>query len=270
MEYQNFDCQIDDGCARVRMIGPGAPRLEDLCDEFLDLGLRLQEDRAVRCILLTDGDHAFAFHHELADLSRAQLGAEGTGRLDAGMEMARKIVTLMAEIPKPIVAATRGDIRNFGLGFFMAADIRLAAPTATFTAPDPTSGLLPGWGLSHVLPRLIGPGRTLEFLLTRRTLTAADAAAIGLVDRLIDEGRWEEELDAVARKLSLVPQPAFSLLKLSVQQAANLDFTSMLSLEWEAQQQCWQSLETSEGLRAWQEGRDPVLGVDPKNIESED
>ncbi|PIV81551.1 hypothetical protein COW53_03765 [bacterium CG17_big_fil_post_rev_8_21_14_2_50_64_8] len=262
MEYQNFDCQIDDGCARIRMIGPGSPRLEDLGDEFLDLGLRLQEDRGVRCLLLTDGDHAFEFHHELADLSRAQSSADGIGRLDAGTEMSRKIVTLMAELPKPIIAATRGDIRNFGLGFFMAADIRLATSSATFTAPDLSAGLLPGWGLSYTLPRLIGPGRTLEFLTARRTLQAQEAFRIGLLDRLIEEEQWEEEIDTLVQRLRLIPQPAFHLLKLGVQQSVNLDYTTMLSLEWESQQQCWQSLETSEGLLAWQEGRDPVLGVD--------
>lgn len=264
MDYHNFDCQIDGGCARVRLIGPGAPRLEDLCDEFLDLGLRLQEDRAVRSILLTDGDHAFEFHHDLADLSRAMLEGDGPGRLDSGMEMIRKIITLMAEIPKPIVTATRGDIRNIGLGLYMGADIRLATPGASFTAPDPTVGLLPGWGLSSTLPRLMGPGRTMDFLLTRRTLDGTEAARLGLVDRLIEDNRWEEELDELAHRLSLVPQPAFNLLKLALQQSANLDFTSMLDLEWEAQQQCWQSLETSEGLLAWQEGREPVLGVQPE------
>ena len=65
MDYQNFDCEIAEGCATVRMIGPGAPNLADLHDEFMDLMLRLQEDRAVRVILFTDGDHAFDLHHNL-------------------------------------------------------------------------------------------------------------------------------------------------------------------------------------------------------------
>jgi len=82
---------------------------------------------------------------------------------------------------------------------------------------------------------------------------------MGLVDRLIDDEAWEEELDNFTDRLRRVPQPAIHLTKLAVQQAANLDLTSMLSLEWETQQRCWESLETAEGLRAWQEGRDPVL-----------
>ena len=56
-----------------------------------------------------------------------------------------------------------------------------------------------------------------------------------------------------------LPQPAVQLSKLGVQQASSLDLTTMLSLEWESQQQCWESLETAEGLRARQEGRDPQL-----------
>ena len=266
MEYQNFDCEIADGAARIQLIGPGAPLLSDLCDEILDLCLRLQEDRAVRALLFTDGDHAFEFHHDLADLAQAHLQNEGVERLAADEDIGRKIVTILADFPKPVVAATRGDIRNLGLGFYMAADLRLASPEATFTAADLTGGLLPGWGLTHILPRLIGPGRTLDFLWTRRTLGAQEALRIGLVDRLIPVEEWDQELQTTLDRLCSLPQPAVRLMKLAVQQAGNLDLTTMLALEWEAQQQCWFSRETSEGLLAWQEGRRPELDrLDPDN-----
>ena len=128
-------------------------------------------------------------------------------------------------------------------------------------------GLLPGWGLIHTLPRLIGPGRTLDFLWSGRTVAAAEAWQMGLVDRLIDDEVWEEELDRFTERLRRLPQPAVQLTKLGVQQAANLDLTTMLSVEWESQQQCWASLETAEGLRARPEGRDPMLEA---AIEEED
>lgn len=259
MDYQNFDCEIAEGCATVRMIGPGAPDMGGLCDEFLDLMLRLQEDRAVRIILFTDGDHAFELHHNLDGLSDAHLQNQGFEILAADEEISRRIVTMIEETTKPVVAATRGDIRNLGLGFFMAVDIRLASDKASFTSQNMAGGLLPGWGLLHILPRLMGPGRTLEFLWSGRTIPAEEACRMGLVDRLIDDEIWEEELDRFTDRVRRLPQPAVQLTKLGVQQAANLDLTSMLSLEWEGQQQCWESLETTEGLRAWQEGRDPVL-----------
>ncbi len=267
MDYQNFDCEIAGGCATVRMMGPGAPDMGDLCDEFVDMMLRLQEDKAVRMILFTDGDHAFELHHNLDILSEAHLQDQGFELLAADEEISRKIVTMIGETTKPVVAATRGDIRNLGLGFFMAADIRLASDKASFTTQDMSGGLLPGWGLMHILPRLIGPGRTLDFLWSHRTLGANEAWQMGLVDRLIDDEVWEEELDRFTERMRRLPQPAVQLTKLGVQQAANLDLTSMLSVEWESQQRCWTSLETSEGLRARQEGRDPELEV---AIEEED
>ena len=267
MEYQNFDCEIAGGCATVRMMGPGAPDMGDLCDEFVDLMLRLQEDGAVRMIMFTDGDHAFELHHHLDSLSEAHLQNQGFEILAADEEISRKIVTMIGETSKPVVAATRGDIRNLGLGFFMAADIRLASDKASFTTQDMAGGLLPGWGLMHILPRLIGPGRTLDFLWSRRTLPAAEAWQIGLVDRLIDDEVWEEELERFTERMRRLPQPAVQLTKLGIQQAANLDLTSMLSVEWESQQRCWASLETTEGLRARAEGRDPMLEA---AIEEED
>lgn len=257
MEYQNFDVEIAEGCARLSLSGPGAPDMGHFCDEFTDLMLRLEEDGAVRVILLTDGDHAFDFHHNLENLADTFQLDTGFELLAAEEEISRRIVTLMAECTKPVIAATRGDIRDAGFGFFLGADVRLATPSASFTPPDLMSGLLPGWGLSHLLPRLIGPGRTLDLLWNRRTVGGAEARQLGLVDRLVEEDAWEEELDSITQRLRSLPQPAVKLTKLGVQQAGQLDPTTMLSFEWEGQQQCWASLETGEGLKARLEGRTP-------------
>lgn len=259
MQYDNFDCDVADGCATVRLVGPGAPDLGALCDEFVDLMLRLQEDRAARVILLTDGDHAFDLHRDLDGLAGARRRGGGFEHLAADDEIARKIVMLASECPKPVLAATRGEIRNVGLGLYLAADIRVAGESATFTAPDMSGGLVAGWGLHLTLPRLLGPGRALEFLWSNRTLTAAEAERIGLVDRVLPEDLWEQELFTLTRRLSRIPQPAVQLTKLAVQQAPALDLTSMLAMEWESQQQCWESDETSEGLTALSEGREPQL-----------
>ena len=259
MQYENFDCDVADGCATLRLIGPGAPDLGMLCDEFVDVMLRLQDDRAARVILLTDGDHAFDLHRDLDQLASERGRGGGFEHLAAGDEIARKIVTLVAECPKPVLAATRGEIRNVGLGLYLAADIRLAGRSATFTAPDMAGGLVAGWGLHLTLPRLLGPGRALDFLWSHRTVTAEEAERLGLVDRILPEDLWEQELFNLTRRLSRIPQPAVQLTKLAVQQAPALDLTTMLAMEWESQQQCWESDETSEGLQAWREGRDPQL-----------
>ncbi len=262
MDYQNFDVEIAEGAARVTLIGPGAPDMGLLCDEMVNLFLRLQEDNAVRVILFVDGDHSFDYHHSLDALAEAPGSSGGMEVLAVEQEIGRRIVTLIKELHKPVISATRGEIRHNGLGFYLAADVRLAGENATFTAPELSTGIVPGWGLAHTLPRLMGPGRALEFLWSRRTLTAAEAYSAGLIDRIVADDRWEEELDSLVERMRSLPQPAVHLTKLGAQQADSLDFTSMLSFEWESQQQCWNALETAEGLTAWLEGRTPRLDAE--------
>jgi len=259
MQYQNFDIEIAEGCATVSLIGPGAPDLADLHDDFVDLMLRLQEDRAVRVILFTDGDHAFDLHHNLDSAAEVRQGGGDLTLLAAAERLSRNIVTLMHESLKPVIAATRGDVRNFGLGFFMAADIRIASSEAAFTCQDMSGGLIPGWGLTHVLPQLMGRGRALDFLWSARTIGGTEAYRLGLVDRLLETTIWEQELADFTQRLAQLPQPGVLLTKLAVEQAGQMDRTTMLSMEWESQQQCWESQETGEGLAAWQEDRAPIL-----------
>ena len=90
MQYDNFDCEVADGCATVRLVGPGAPDLGAMCDEFVDLMLRLQEDRAARVILLTDGDHAFDLHRDLEGLAGSRGRGRGFELLAAEDEIARR------------------------------------------------------------------------------------------------------------------------------------------------------------------------------------
>ncbi|MBK6733208.1 MAG: enoyl-CoA hydratase/isomerase family protein, partial [bacterium] len=104
------------------------------------------------------------------------------------------------------------------MGLFLAADIRVASESATFTAPDMSGGLVAGWGLNLTLPRLLGPGRALEFLWSSRTVAAPEALQMGLIDRLLPDDQWEQEVFALTQRGCRNPQPA-CLTKLAVQQS---------------------------------------------------
>ncbi len=268
MKYNYYDCQIDEGVASVRLLGVSLPATEELADEFLDLMLRLQEDRAARVILFEDGERPFSFGAD-RELLAEQRGQDGQSEaLSVDLQVARRVVTLCHEMPKPIIAAARGEVGEDGLGFFMIADVRLAAETATFTVADLGHGLLPDWGLSHTLPRQIGPGRMLELLWSGRTVTAPEGYAMGLIDRIIKSDRWTEELGDFARRVARLPQPAVHLSKLASQQFSQFDLTTMLSYELEAQQRCWEGLETTEGLTACLENRDPDFTLNLDDTDS--
>lgn len=258
MQYDHFDVEVREGVARAELCGLGAPALGELGDEFLDLMLRLQTDSEARVVLVTDGDHTFDLPDCRDGLAPESDTANRQRLLTSDLESVRRIVTVIQELGKPVVMATRGAVRGAGLGFYMAGDLRLASVTATFRAPDLICGLLPDWGLTYTLPRLVGPGRALDIIWSHRTVGAEEAARIGLVDRLLEDAAWDDELAAYVARLAALPQPAVRLAKLAAQQAPQFDLTAMLSYEYEAQQLCLESRETAEGLAAWQEGRPPI------------
>ncbi len=260
MNYEYFDCDIDAGQATLSLLGPDTPPLRDFGDELVDALLRLQEDRAVRVIRLNDAGSAFDATMDLRSVAEERVRGGGMETVAAGLDTVRRVVTLMQEMGKPIVATVSGDVRDAGFGLVMAADVRLASATATFTIQDMRHGLLPDWGLSYTLPRLIGPNRTLELFWSGRSVPAEEAARMGLVDRVVRSDVWDEVVDSFTRRLAQIPQPALQLSKLAVQQSPQFDMTTMLSLEFEAQQQCWDSRETVTGMSAMLSGADPDFG----------
>ncbi|MBK9305279.1 MAG: enoyl-CoA hydratase/isomerase family protein [bacterium] len=261
MTYDFFDCEVRDGVATLSLLGSGTPSLQELGDELVDALLRLQEDRAARVVLLTDAGGPFDTAMDLRAAAEAQAGDAGMGSVAADLDTIRRVVTLMQELGKPIVAAVAGDVRDSGFGLVMAADVRLAAATATFTTQDMRLGLLPDWGLTSTLPRAIGPNRALDVLWSGRTLSADEASRLGLLDRVFSAQEYEQEVEAYCRRLAGIPQPALRLSKLAVQQSSEFDLTTMLSLEYEAQQQCWDSRETSAGLAAGLDGDAADFGL---------
>ncbi len=263
MRYENFEHEIRDGVAHVTFLTPDRFSLGDLCDELLDLLLRLQDDPQARAVILSDALRPLDMSPGLEALAGARCEGSDFGELAPQIDGARRLVTALQEYAKPVVAAVRGCVRESGFGLLLAADCRLAGAGATFQPPDLGRGLLPDWGLIHALPRLVGPGRALELLWSGRTLGAEEALRAGLVDRVVPEDQWDDEIEALGRRLAALPQPAARLAKLGVQQAGQLDLTSMLSFEWEAQQQCWDSPETAEGMQAFLDDRAPDFRPPP-------
>ena len=249
MQYEHFDCDIRDGIAHIRLIGPDAPSSAVVCDEFLDLLLRLQDDNAVRALLVTDGDNAFDLATSLDGFAELRRGDGDFGPVAADLDQARKVVTMIQELVKPVVTATRGDVRGAGLGLFLAGDVRLAGRSASFTAPDVAAGLMPDWGLTFTLPRCSGRVVSSNSSGRDAPCDAEEAARLGLVDRVIPDDSWEDDLTAFLERIAQLPQPMVRLTKLAAQQNGQLDLTAMLSYEFESQLQCWESLETAEGLK---------------------
>lgn len=245
MNYEFIDCDIHDSIATITLLNSDSP-VSGLVDELLDLLLRLQEDKAVRVIEFNDREGSFNFNFDAATIAEQRADDEATGEFFADLEEIRRIITLLQESQKPVVAVVSSEVEGGGLGLITACDIRIAAKSATFTAPDLRSGIMSDWGLTGTLPKLVGNGKSMELLLSGRTVSAEEAYTIGLVDRIVETDEVEDFLN----HLVSLPQPAVHLTKMAVQQSGQFDITTMLSLEMESQQQCWDGEETSASMKA--------------------
>jgi 2-(1,2-epoxy-1,2-dihydrophenyl)acetyl-CoA isomerase len=154
------------------------------------------------------------------------------------------------------VAAVNGVAAGAGLSLSLSCDLRLAAPSATFAAPWIKLDLVPDWGASFWLPRLIGSGRALEMVLTGAPVEAEEAARIGLITAIIDEDDFE---NAVQRRASRLGAASFAVAhaKRLVRLGAEDPMEAALARESEAQEDCFDSRDFQEGVNAFIEKRKP-------------
>lgn len=140
-------------------------------------------DHGTRALVITGaGGRAFSAGADVADLADLD-AATAREQMRRGQDLFDRIEAL----PIPVVAAIDGVALGGGLELAMAADLRVASPTARLGQPEITLANLPGWGGTQRLPRLVGRGRALELILTGEAITAARAYEIGLVNRIADE-----------------------------------------------------------------------------------
>jgi len=173
----------------------------------------------VRVIVVTGAGRGFC-----AGADMQELQALGDGKLDVDVEAARerRPQTFPHSIPKPIVAAINGACAGIGLVQALMCDVRFAADGAKLTTAFARRGLVAEHGISWMLPRLIGPARALDLLLSGRVVLAEEAQALGLVNRVSAPEKLLEETLDYARELASKCSPA-SMATMKRQVYADLD-----------------------------------------------
>jgi enoyl-CoA hydratase len=200
MDYENILCGTDGGVATVTVNRPdklnalNAATIAELDRCFSELGA----DAAVRVVVLTGaGEKAFvagADIGEMADMTSPEaqlLAARGQALLDR-----------IENLGKPVIAAVNGFALGGGCEIAMACTFRYASDTAKLGLPETGLGLIPGFGGTQRLPRLVGRGRALEMILLGNMVTAVDAMAIGLVNKVYPQGELADAVRIVAETLA--------------------------------------------------------------------
>jgi enoyl-CoA hydratase len=196
MAFDNLVLERDGAVATVTISRPrvlnalNAQTLDELRRAMLDL----KRDEAIRVIIVTGtGEKSFVAGADINELAE-QTPVSGREHALAGQH----VFDIIENLGKPVIAAINGYALGGGCELAMACTIRVAADTARIGQPEISLGLLPGYGGTQRLPRLVGKGRALELMLTGISLTAAEAERIGLVNRVVPAA----ELMGAARELA--------------------------------------------------------------------
>lgn len=223
-------------------------------DTFLPMQAALDEAEAscARALILTGAGRAF---HSGADL---QGDTSAIGDMSAHLEATfNPLVTRLANLPMPVVAAINGPCAGAGVGIALACDFVLTARSAYLLLAFVNIGLVPDAGVSWLLPRRVGRQRANALMMLGERLSAETAEAWGLIHRVVDDEALMPEAKALAARLAAGPTGAYARMKAVLNESAGVDLSATLALEAEAQGECGRSADFMEGVSAFLQKRPP-------------
>jgi 2-(1,2-epoxy-1,2-dihydrophenyl)acetyl-CoA isomerase len=219
----------------------------------------LVSDDHVRAILLTGEGRGFCAGADLKEVAPAGKGsgaASAPGRLgDTLRDHVNPMLLQMASASKPIISAVNGPAAGFGCGLALAADIVLAARSATFLQAFVRLGLVPDGGSSWTLPRLIGRGRAAAMMLLGEELSASTACEWGLVHQVFEDDALLLAARELAFRMSEGPTGAYAAIKRLIHGSFRDDLAAQLALEAQYQDAAAETLDFQEGVHAFLERR---------------
>ena len=222
--------------------------------ELTDVFRQLADAPDIGAIILTGaGDKAFVAGADIKEML-----AKTALEMEAFSEAGRRLGDAMEGCPKPIIAAINGYALGGGCEIAMACDIRLASDRAKIGQAEINIGIIPGFGGSQRLPRLVGGGWAAEMLFTGEPVDAATAERIGLVNRVVPHERLMEEAKALAAKILAKSPVAVALAKACLRSAAEMPLSAGLSYETAAFGAVGASQDKVEGMTSFLEKRKPA------------
>ncbi|HXH13124.1 MAG TPA: enoyl-CoA hydratase-related protein [Alphaproteobacteria bacterium] len=213
MPYEALTLDVRDHIATLTLNRPEAYNAinTQLAQELLEATTTLDEDPAVRCVVVTGAGRAFCAGGDVKEF-HDRLPQIGT-HLKRLTGLLHGAVSRLARMPKPVVAAVNGAVAGGGMGLMLACDLSYAVETATLTMAYTRIGANPDGSSTFWLPRLLGVRRALELIYTNRMLSAHEACAWGLLNGVVATDKFPDEVYAIARQLAQGPTLAYGRAK---------------------------------------------------------
>ncbi|KQC08847.1 MAG: crotonase [Smithella sp. SDB] len=255
MEYKDILFTVEEEIATITFNRPkvlNAMNFE-VMTEILDAVTVCEKNEKIKVLILTgSGDKAFVAG---ADISQMQNST--TIEIQRMMELGHHTLRLIETMPKPSIAAVNGFALGGGTEIALSCDIRFASEKAVFGQPEILIGIIPGWGGTQRLPRLVGMGIAKELILGGGQINARRAYEIGLVNKICPAENLMEEARKFALKLAKLPPFALKMAKTAMNYGFDMSLDNANKLEISCIAQCFSTEDQKEGMKAFLEKRKP-------------
>ena len=228
-DYKNLVVEVKDAVLVVTISRERALNAlnKEVVAELQQLFSFYWSDEAIRCVIITGaGEKAFVAGADITELADLDVRS--------GNELSARGLYLMKTIqnfPKPVIAAVNGFALGGGCELAMACDIRLASEKAKLGQPEVSLGIIPGYGGTQRLPRLVGRGKAMQLILTGEMIGAAEAHRIGLVDEVYPPGELMDKAMEMAKLIGSKGPIAVTLSKECINRGLDGTLTAGCDLE---------------------------------------
>jgi enoyl-CoA hydratase/carnithine racemase len=222
-----------------------------------------EDDPDIRAIVVTGAGRGFCAGADMDDLQRG-----AAGEAEAALRNRRRPRTFPLTVRKPMIAAINGAAAGLGLVEALYCDVRFAGPEAKLTTAFARRGLVAEYGMSWLLPRLVGYSTALDLLLSGRVVLGEEALRLRLVDRVSEPGRVVDDAVADAAELATYSSP-WSMATIKAQVQADLDrsFAEAVAEADELMIRSFDHPDVLEGVRSYHERRAPAFpSLEPRSV----
>lgn len=257
MSYENLILEKEENIALITINRPKVLNAlnADLLKELEAVMEEVEKDKEVRVVIITGaGDKAFVAGADIAYMSKLNpLEAKSFAQLG------QRVFSRVENMSKPIIAAVNGYALGGGNELAMACDIRIASEKAKFGQPEVTLGIIPGFGGTQRLSRIVNPGLAKEIIFTADQYDAEAAQKIGLVNHVVPAEELLNFCRGMARRIAARGPVAVSLSKEAVNQGLEMDLDKAIALEADLFGLVFTTEDRKEGIEAFLEKRKPAF-----------
>lgn len=252
MEYKHIIFAKKDGIGYVTMNREKALNAlnTDVLTELKHVFTSIDQDDAVKIAIITGKGRAFIAGADIGQMAELS-GSEGRDMTIQGQEVMESI----ENITKPVIAAINGFALGGGNELSMACDIRIASENAKFGQSEVNLGIIPGYGGTQRLPRLVGKGMAKKLIYSAEMIDAAEAYRIGLVDEVVPAEELMDAAEKLARTIMSKAPISIKMAKVAINNGMNCDLKTGVQFEAEAYTSTFVSEDRIEGMTAFLQKR---------------